>query len=30
MRGSVVKRGKSYSVVLDLGHDPQTGKRRQK
>lgn len=30
MRGSVVKRGKAYSVVLDLGRDPQTGKRRQK
>ncbi len=30
MRGSVVKRGKTYSVVLDVGRDPQTGKRRQK
>ena len=30
MRGSVVKRGKTYSVVLDLGRDPQTGRRRQK
>lgn len=30
MRGSVVKRGKAYSVVLDVGEDPQTGKRRQK
>jgi integrase len=30
MRGSIVKRGKGYSVVLDLGVDPQTGKRRQK
>ncbi len=30
MRGSVVKRGKGYSVVLDVGRDPQTGKRRQK
>ncbi len=30
MRGSVVKRGKSYSVVVDLGRDPITGKRRQK
>ena len=30
MRGSVVRRGKSYSVVLDLDRDPQTGKRRQK
>ncbi len=30
MRGSVVRRGKSYNVVLDLDRDPQTGKRRQK
>lgn len=30
MRGSVVKRGKGYSVVLDLGEDPVTRKRRQK
>lgn len=30
MRGSTVKRGKSWSVVLDLGRDPATGKRRQK
>lgn len=30
MRGSVVKRGNGYSVVLDLGRDPETGKRRQK
>lgn len=30
MRGSVVKRGKTYSLVLDVGRDPQTGKRRQK
>ncbi len=30
MRGSVVKRGKTYSVVLDVGRDPQSGKRRQK
>jgi hypothetical protein len=30
MRGSVVRRGKTYSVVLDIGEDPQTGKRRQK
>jgi len=28
--GSVVRRGKSYSVVLDLDRDPQTGRRRQK
>ena len=30
MRGSIIRRGKSYSVVLDLGRDPETGKRRQK
>lgn len=30
MRGAIVKRGKSCSVVLDVGRDPQTGKRRQK
>ena len=30
MRGSIVRRGKSYSVVVDLGRDPETGNRRQK
>ncbi len=30
MRGSVVKRGKSYSIVVDLGRDPETRKRQQK
>jgi integrase len=30
MRGSVVKRGDGYSVVVDLDRDPVTGKRRQK
>ena len=30
MRGSVVKRGAGYSVVVELDRDPQTGKRRQK
>jgi len=30
MRGSIVKRGKGYSVVVDLDRDPTTGKRRQK
>jgi len=30
MRGSIVKRGKSYSVVLDLGTDPTSGRRRQR
>ncbi len=30
MRGHIVKRGKSsYTVVLTLGNDPQTGKRKQ-
>lgn len=29
MRGSVVKRGKTYSVVVDLGRDPETGERRR-
>ena len=30
MRGSIIKRGKSsYTVVLNLGIDPQTGKRKQ-
>lgn len=29
MRGSVIKRGSSYSVVLDLGRDPATGQRRR-
>jgi len=30
MRGSVVKRGDGYSVVVELDRDPITGKRRQK
>ena len=30
MRGSVVKRGNGYSVVVELDRDPITGKRRQK
>ena len=30
MRGSVVKRGSSYSVVVELDRDPATGKRKQK
>lgn len=30
MRGHIVKRGKdSYSIVLNLGNDPATGKRKQ-
>ncbi len=30
MRGSIVKRAKGYSVVVELDRDPTTGKRRQK
>ena len=30
MRGSVVKRGDGYSVVVELERDPITGKRRQR
>lgn len=30
MRGSIVKRGKGYSVVVELDRDPVSGKRRQK
>jgi integrase len=30
MRGSVVKRGDRYSVVVELDRDPITSKRRQK
>jgi integrase len=30
VRGSVVKRGNGYSVVVELDRDPVTGKRRQK
>jgi integrase len=30
MRGSVVKRGNSYSVVVELDRDPVSSKRRQK
>jgi integrase len=29
-RGSVKKRGSSWTIVLDVGPDPATGKRRQK
>jgi integrase len=30
MRGSIIKRGKdSYTIVLNLGRDPETGKRKQ-
>jgi hypothetical protein len=30
MRGSVIKRGKHWALVVELGRDPQTGKRRRK
>jgi integrase len=30
MRGSVVKRGDGYTVIVELDRDPITGKRRQK
>jgi hypothetical protein len=30
MRGSIRKRGTTYTYWLDLGPDPVTGKRRQK
>lgn len=30
MRGTIVQRGKHYAVVLDIGADPLTGKRRQR
>ena len=31
MRGHITKRGKnSWSIVLDVGRNPATGKRRQK
>jgi hypothetical protein len=30
MRGSVVKRGESYTVIVERDRDPITGKRRQK
>jgi hypothetical protein len=30
MRGSIIKRGRSsYTIALNLGTDPQTGKRKQ-
>lgn len=30
MRGSIVKRGNGYAVVVELDRDPSTGRRRQK
>lgn len=30
MRGHIRKRGNKWAVVLDLGRDPETGKRKQK
>ena len=29
-RGSVRKRGQAWSIVYDMGHDPATGRRRQR
>jgi hypothetical protein len=29
MRGSVVKRGNTWSYVVDIGRDPRSGRRRQ-
>ena len=29
MKGSIIKRGASYSVVVELDRDPVTGKRRR-
>lgn len=30
MRGSIIKRGSNYSIIIDLGRDQLTGKRQQK
>ena len=30
MRGHVVRRGKTWTYVIDVGHDPSSGKRRQR
>lgn len=30
MVGHITKRGSGYSIVIDIGNDPQTGKRQQK
>jgi hypothetical protein len=30
MRGSIKKRGSTYTYVIDIGPDPLTGKRRQR
>ena len=30
MRGSIKKRGSTYTYVVDIGPDPATGKRRQR
>ncbi len=30
MRGSVIKRGRTWSYVVDVGRDPATGRRRQR
>ncbi|MFD1735371.1 tyrosine-type recombinase/integrase [Bacillus salitolerans] len=30
MKGTILKRGNTYSYIVDIGKDPQTGKRKQK
>lgn len=30
MKGHIRKRGNKYCIVIDIGPDPETGKRRQK
>ncbi|MGH9249582.1 MAG: hypothetical protein ACRD0W_08735 [Acidimicrobiales bacterium] len=30
MRGTVIKRGNSWAVVVEVGRDPNTGKRARK
>jgi hypothetical protein len=30
MRGHILKRGNTYSLVVDIGRDPKTGRRQQK
>src|SRR5262249_28933135 len=30
MRGSVIKRGRTWSYVIDVGRDPESGRRRQR
>lgn len=30
MKGHIRKRGTKWSIIIDIGPDPETGKRRQK